>query len=226
MALMGSAAMVVSYGLDAGDEARHDDWHSHEHLQERVSIPGFLRGRRYVATGAGRRCLVFYEVESLAVLTGDAYLERLNNPTPWSARSLALFRDTERTLCRTTVSVGQGVGGTLAWVPLSPQSSRADALREGIARSLPALVTQRGLVAAHLLEGDAAASRVETRERAIRGNTDAVADWLLLVEGYEPVSAVFESGPLARDALLAMGAASVGNAAGYALAALLGRDDL
>ena len=43
MALLGQAAMVAIYDLEAGWEAKHDDWHSHEHMHERVGIPGFLR---------------------------------------------------------------------------------------------------------------------------------------------------------------------------------------
>jgi hypothetical protein len=86
MALMGPATMVAIYDLEEEWESKHDDWHSHEHMHERVGIPGFLRGRRYVADGDGTRCFVLYEVDSLDVLTSDAYLERLNNPTPNSRK--------------------------------------------------------------------------------------------------------------------------------------------
>jgi len=42
MALLGNAAMLLSFDVapDAIDE--HDDWHTHEHLPERLSIPGFV----------------------------------------------------------------------------------------------------------------------------------------------------------------------------------------
>ena len=44
MPLLGSAAMLLAFDLDAGATAEHDDWHTHEHLPERLAIPGFLRG--------------------------------------------------------------------------------------------------------------------------------------------------------------------------------------
>ena len=48
--------------------AEHDDWHTHEHLPERLSIPGFLRGTRWVALQGQPRYLVLYEVERLDTL--------------------------------------------------------------------------------------------------------------------------------------------------------------
>ena len=51
MSLMGKAAMVSWHDLDSGTEVDHDDWHSHEHLFERVGLPGFKRGRRCRSNG-------------------------------------------------------------------------------------------------------------------------------------------------------------------------------
>ncbi len=221
MALLGRATMVAIYDLEAGWESRHDAWHSHEHMPERVGIPGFRRGRRYLADGGGARCFVLYEADSLDVLTSDAYLERLNHPTPWSSEIMPHFRNMVRTLCRVTVSRGRGVGGRMAVVPLSPEPARAEELRGRIAGDLATLVGQPGVLAAHVLEADGAASRIETREKELRGRSDSVADWLLVVEGYEPPGPVLAEGPLGRDALLDDGAASVGEVASYSLAVLL-----
>lgn len=46
MPLLGSAAMLLSFDIVPPE---HDDWHTHEPLPERLSIPGFLRGTRWVA---------------------------------------------------------------------------------------------------------------------------------------------------------------------------------
>jgi len=60
-------------------------WYNREHLKERVGVPGFRFGRRYEAVAGGdRRFFAFYEVESAAVLNARPYLERLENPTPWT----------------------------------------------------------------------------------------------------------------------------------------------
>ena len=52
MPLLGTAAMLLSF--DVAEEAipEHDEWHAHEHLPERLSIPGFLRGTRWVSSNA------------------------------------------------------------------------------------------------------------------------------------------------------------------------------
>ena len=62
MPLLGNAAMLLSFDVvpEAIDE--HDEWHTQEHLPERLSIPGFLRGTRWVALHGLPRYFVLYEV--------------------------------------------------------------------------------------------------------------------------------------------------------------------
>ena len=45
MSLLGQAAMVFWHDIADGDDD-YKDWHSNEHMNERVGVPGFLRGRR------------------------------------------------------------------------------------------------------------------------------------------------------------------------------------
>jgi len=40
MALYSNAAMIMFYDVAPGAVDDHDDWHTHEHIPERVSIPG------------------------------------------------------------------------------------------------------------------------------------------------------------------------------------------
>jgi hypothetical protein len=71
-------------------EAEFNAWYDSEHIAERLSIPGFLSARRWVADvqpGEGKY-LATYELVTPGVLQTAAYLERLQNPTPWSKRSL------------------------------------------------------------------------------------------------------------------------------------------
>ena len=71
-------------------EEEFNAWYDEEHLPERLSIPGFLSARRWVADcGPGEgKYLATYELSSPAVLQSAAYLERFNNQTPWSRRCL------------------------------------------------------------------------------------------------------------------------------------------
>src|SRR4051794_31425180 len=110
MPLLGPAAMLLSFDLAPEAIAEHDHWHSYEHLPERLSIPGFLRGTRWVALHGQPRYLVLYGVAELPTLTPPAYLERLNNPSEWTARMMPHYRRMSRGLCSVAGSFGLGVG--------------------------------------------------------------------------------------------------------------------
>jgi len=72
-------------------EEEFNAWYDSEHMQERLSIPGFRSARRWVADcqpGEGKY-LATYELDSAAVLTSEKYLSYFNNQTPWSKRCLA-----------------------------------------------------------------------------------------------------------------------------------------
>ena len=63
---------------------------------ERVGIPGFLLGRRYLHTDDATRFLMCYDTLGEQVLVSDAYLKALNNPTPWTRQALTWFRNPDR----------------------------------------------------------------------------------------------------------------------------------
>lgn len=71
-------------------EAEFNAWYDREHIAERLSIPGFLSARRWVAEGkpGEGKYLATYELVTPGVLQTEAYLERFRNPSPWSKRSL------------------------------------------------------------------------------------------------------------------------------------------
>ena len=88
-------------------EAHYERWYKSEHMQERVGVPGFRFGRRYERLAGGdRRFFTFYEVESPDVLSSRAYVERLENPTPWTTESMKYFRNMVRTVCDLRASAG------------------------------------------------------------------------------------------------------------------------
>ena len=68
MPLLGKAAMLLSFDVVEDAIPEHDDWHTHEHLPERLSIPGFLRGTRWASFDGKPRYFVMYEVVQLATL--------------------------------------------------------------------------------------------------------------------------------------------------------------
>jgi hypothetical protein len=192
MALLGQAAVAI--WSDMQDPAAHDHWHSHEHLLERLGIPGFLRARRMVALEVvevlemtAPRYFVLYEVANAEVMTSPAYLHCLNQPSPWTTRTMAANRSLHRTLCSVRSSHGHGVGGHMLVLPVAPLPGQEDQLRDWLkGEVLPSLAAQAGLVGAHYLERDNTHERPATEEERLRGRPDGSVPALLLVEGYAP----------------------------------------
>ncbi|MBI4589210.1 MAG: hypothetical protein HY725_10255 [Candidatus Rokubacteria bacterium] len=186
MGLLGGGILAVWNDIAPGGDAEFNHWHTREHVPERVGVGGFLRGRRYVALRGSPKYFTLYETETVETLASPAYLARLNDPTPWTRRALPLFRNTIRTACRITESLGRGMGGVLATLRLGPLPGREEELRAWLTgTSLPALVERPGLVGAHLCEADLSATRVPTEERKLRTQEDDIARWVVLVEGTE-----------------------------------------
>jgi hypothetical protein len=175
--------MLLSFDVAAEAVVEHDDWHTHEHLPERLSIPGFLRATRWVATGPGPRYLVLYEVLSLSTLTSDAYLQRLNHPTPWTTKIMPHYRGMKRGLCAVVGSFGLGSGHSAALIRFR---ATQDALRAWLlADALPSLPSRVGLGSAHLLQ--AAAAPAMTTEQRLRGADDPISS-AILITGYDPAA--------------------------------------
>ncbi len=166
-------------------------WHGWQHVPERVGIPGFLRGRRYVAVHGSPEYFTLYEAESPQVLTGQDYANRLNNPTPWTLEAIRHFRNVARSICRVAISHGNAQGGLIATWRYDVPDDQAEAHRRELAqRVLPELSERPGVAGAHLLIADADASAVDTAERKTRAEPNRVPRWILLVESWDDVEPV------------------------------------
>jgi hypothetical protein len=170
--MLGNAAVAMWWDVAPEMRAEWEDWHSSEHMPERLSVPGFLRGTRWIADSGQPSYFVLYEAERLETLTAGSYLERLNNPTPWSLKMMPHHRNMVRSLCEVRATWGGGVPQTLATVRFS------------LTADLPELPRRQGLTGAHLLQSVPMAATLQTTEQKIRGG-DATADWVLLVGGYD-----------------------------------------
>ena len=131
---------------------------------------------------------------------------------------MGYFRNNNRTLCRVVASIGNGICANLLTIQLAAAPGRGDALGAWLAETMPALVERPGVLGAHYLEGDQAASRTETEEKRLRAGSDAIADRVVLVGGYdaEALDEVRRS-VLAPAALVAQGAEDAQTAAVYRL---------
>ena len=174
--------MLLSFDVAQEALPEHDDWHTHEHFPERLSIPGFLRGTRWVALRGQPRYFVMYEVKELSTLTSDAYLERLNHPTPWTSKMMPHYRGMTRGFCSVTGSFGAGIGHVGLLVRFKAATGAESSLRKRLLEDiLPPLPSLPGIGSVHLFEG--AVTPAVTNEQRIRG-VDAGLDWALLLTGY------------------------------------------
>jgi hypothetical protein len=207
VALAGKGVLAIWNGIAEEAEADFVAWHMREHIPERVAVPGFLRGRRYVAISGTPKYFNFYETESPETLNAPAYIERLNAPSEWTRRVVRHFRDTSRTICAVAASVGQGDGAYICTLRLTARAERAT-LADRLAITVMApLLAAPSIVSAHLLEGQPESSGGQTAEKSLRDQPDQTAEWILLIEATdpEPLQAVL-AGVASPEALQAAGA--------------------
>jgi hypothetical protein len=215
-ALMGQGAVLI--WNDIADKGRDEfyEWHDKEHAPERLAIPGFRRGRRFVKRSHSPEWFTMYEADDLSVVTSPDYLARLNAPTPATERTLQYFRNTSRAVCRIVHSVGASTGGHVLAMRLNVPSERGDALSNYVIReAFPRAMLFTGVIACHLFVADEDASHIPTAESSKRALD--VPSWVLLCEtttsaAGDRAKRLFDSGDLDR-----LGVGIRDDAATYAL---------
>lgn len=202
--MLGRAVIAMWWGFDPALQAEVEDWHSHEHFPERLGIPGFLRGSRWIDLGGAPHYYIMYEAARLSTITSGPYLERLNNPTPWSRRMMQHHLGMVRSLCRVRASFGGGLGHAMATVRFSPKRG-GPATRWLTEELLPGMPKRKGITGAHLLQSAPAPAGPRTAEQELRGG-DQQADWILLLNGYDDDAVrTALAGELSPDALASHG---------------------
>jgi hypothetical protein len=178
--------LAIWHDLTPQGEAEVNDWYNHEHHRERVSVSGFFSARRHVALRGAPKYFIFYETESPDVLTSRAYLDRLNNPTAWTRRSMRHFRNNSRSVCHAHGAFGAGHGGVVATLRLSPDDRARETGRAKILARLRQAVDESGIVTARLWEVDRDKTAAPSAEKRLRGEADNVADWIVILSGNHP----------------------------------------
>jgi hypothetical protein len=209
MSLAGFAVLAIWNGVKTGTDDDFAAWHVREHIPERVGLPGFLRGRRYVAVEGEPKYFNFYETERIEDLSSSAYLARLDDPTPWTRAVVASFIDTSRTICHVEASLGAGDGAAIETFRLQTGLNADQFARNILDRVAPLTRTASGIVAGHLLRGDSEASSRPTAEKHLRRGKDEIADWILLLEAIDvPSLFALRRSPLSDAELVSAGVRS------------------
>ncbi len=172
--------------IDADYVLRFQEWHNCEHIPERVSIPGFLRGRRYRAEDGSPHFLMMYETQTPEVLSSDAYLAALNAPTEWTREALTHFRQPTRNIYRRLGATGVEGGFCAPWLTalrFNREGGMATSLVPGWLDAI-AMAPEIGRVG--LWAVDEAVSGIQTSERKIYGGGPGEQQFLLLIETRTP----------------------------------------
>ena len=192
MPLAGKGMLLTSMDIDSADEAEFNRWYDREHLEERVAIDGFLEARRYVAHEGRPKYLCLYSTATIDVLDSPAYRAALANPTDWSTRTMARFRNMIRAVARITMSRGRGRGAALGIVRLRPAAGGEDSLRAALRENLDPASSDR-IISMHLIESDPVLSRPITKDASV--SHQGAGDWFALIDGTDvnAISAVLAS---------------------------------
>ena len=198
---------IIAIWHDISEEGLSDfyEWHDREHIPERVDIDGFQRGRRYIAVAGAPRFFTLYNVRDPSVLTGPAYHNRLNAPTPWTQRAVTYFSAEARSLCEVRAAMGDAAGGIIGTVRFDCDLSADEGLMAILDGVMTDVVRRPQICAMHVCVADLQISRIRSVEQQEREDND-VPRWVVLVEGSMPeaVNDVL-AGPLGTQALRAAG---------------------
>lgn len=207
---------VVAIWHDLLPEARDEfyEWHGREHMPERLAIPGFRRGRRYVALQGTPEYFNLYEADDAQVVSGPEYLARLNAPTPWTRRVVPSFRNVARGVGAVLFSDGVGQGAVMLTLRFDVAEDAADAVSRRLCEPLlPAALSVPGVSGVHLCRTDDRGSRIETAEKKARADATQIPRWMLFIEGVgapsvtnavQPLQAALAADPSVRDLDLAV----------------------
>ena len=93
--------LLVMIGVDAAHEDELNRWYDEEHFPERMAVPGFQNGRRFIALEGVPKYLATYDLESPEVLGSEAYRHATGaGTTSFTRRMQKLFKPMVRNVYR------------------------------------------------------------------------------------------------------------------------------
>ncbi len=168
MGLLGNAVLVNWGGIVETKEIEYNEWHSKEHMPERISLPGFLRGLRTVGipgTDLNHKYFMMYEAEQKEVFTSRKYLERLNNPTEWTKEILSNYLSPSRTICSVVYSKSIGIGGYFATIRFLGEKILTKHNVENLKLFTPKILKLNCITGIHVILGDSSYGQMNTEEK-------------------------------------------------------------
>ncbi|MBR0927385.1 hypothetical protein JQ561_12285 [Bradyrhizobium diazoefficiens] len=179
--MRGAGFLAIWSDVEAQYLTDYRHWLTREHTTERVTTRGFLASRVFRAARDDiNRFFILYELEAPEVLDGEAYLARLNAPTPWSQRIMPKLGNFMRGGGTMVARAGRGEGATIAALRIEKLPASPQELAE-------ALVACDGVAAVQIGATDEARTSVPTTEKGMR-KTEGFFSGLLLIEALDLTS--------------------------------------
>jgi hypothetical protein len=179
---------MMAFWTDIDDEnlLEVQKWHNCEHMTERVSIPGFIVGRRYRGVDDAPTFFITYETRDTDVLQSDAYLQALNNSTPWTKHALTFFKNNIRNIYSRVAVTGTAAATEAPYNYVLRFNIDADDEEPGLDRLkadyLPEIAALPDVICSRFYEIDEKISNIKTGEREIYGGGPGRQRYLLIVE--------------------------------------------
>ena len=189
MSLLGSAVLVNWGGIIPDKEEDYNQWHSKEHMPERISLPGFLRGYRAMGiegTNLNHKYFMMYEAKNKEVFVSKEYLERLNNPTKWTKEILSNYTSPSRTICSVISSKSIGSGNFILTVRFLDEQFNKNHDLEQLKVFISKVTEFQNITGMHFLVGDNSFGQMNTEEKKYRssqGKQDQIVSQALILEG-------------------------------------------
>lgn len=193
---MTEAKALLGVWMDPEPDREEDlnRWYAEEHLPDRLSMPGWLRGRRYVSLEGEHKYVALYDLADLGALSSPKYKEAQANSTAWTRQVVDNLRGFTRTEYELVQALGESPedGAPYALlVRLETEPAHDPELNEWYEQEhLPALAGVPGCLSAtryRMTSGTPGSVKYlmiyEARDReSIRGpawNKAATTDWTL-----------------------------------------------
>lgn len=173
--------------IAAESETDYMHWLTREHIFERVSVPGFRSGRVFKRRNSRpSEYMMLYELDNADVMSSPGYLERLNNPTPWTQRIMPTLEQFRRGGGSIVARGGNpaGHGGHISIARFEDALPDRLAAHEGL-ELVKALAKVDWVVSAQLMSVKNDATAIATQEKSMRRSSEGEFAGLLLVESLD-----------------------------------------
>jgi hypothetical protein len=144
---MSAAALAVLMEAPASLEEEFNDWYDTEHFPQRMALPGFVQGQRWVCVQGWPRYLAVYDLSDSDALSSRAYRDvSAENSTPWSRRILPRTIGRQRLILEALNQAAPGPPPQALLLAAWPTAGQIEALRAAVdkcCQPLPGLLTAR-----------------------------------------------------------------------------------